>query len=108
MEIWEIEENISLLKVKLILTISPHLNSSSGDYLMGNEDNERPTEDNLADLIKGASSELASLSQGAKDYLVSLALDGKLDQHQTKGNINGWASELLKKLREGVVQNTAR
>lgn len=75
---------------------------------MGNEDDETPLEENLAGLINRASSNLASSNQRAKDYLVSLALEGELEQYQTIGSINRWASKLLNNLREGGIQNTAR
>jgi hypothetical protein len=54
----------------------------------------------LIDLINSVSSKLESTSQQAKEYLVSLAEKGLLENHQSKGSIEGWAVEILRKLRK--------
>jgi hypothetical protein len=56
-------------------------------------------ETNLKNIIDSASSNLNSYSVEARKYLISLAKDGSLEQHQTKGNITKFADELLRKLR---------
>jgi len=56
-------------------------------------------ETSLEKIIYSASSDLSSHSGEAREYLVSLAKDGSLEQHQTKGSITKFADELLKKLR---------
>lgn len=66
------------------------------------------SERNLTKLINSALSELGSLNQETKDYLISLAEDGSLKQHQTRGYIELWAAELLKKLLEGGRQDKAQ
>lgn len=63
-------------------------------------------ERSLADLITLASSELASSSQEAQKYLLSLVEDGALEQYQTKGCIKSWATKMLQKLHEEGGQDT--
>ena len=63
---------------------------------------------NLVRLIESASSELACLSHQARDYLISLAKEGKLEREQTKGSVERWAAELLKRINEGGNQDTTR
>ena len=58
-------------------------------------------EKNLEEIISSALSELKSHSSEASRYLISLAKNGSLEQHQTKGNIRELAEELLRKLQRG-------
>lgn len=58
-------------------------------------------EKSLEEIICLASSGLKSHSREARGYLISLAKDGSLEQHQTRGNITKLADDLLQKLREG-------
>ena len=60
---------------------------------------ESSDETSLDKIIDSASSDLSSLSPEARNYLISLAKNGSLEQHQTKGNITKLADELLQKLR---------
>lgn len=56
-------------------------------------------EKSLEEIITPALSELNSQSRAASDYLISLARNGSLEQHQSKGNVTEIAEELLRKLR---------
>lgn len=58
-------------------------------------------EKSLEEIICLASSGLNSHSREVRRYLISLAKDGSLEQHQTRGDITKLADELLQKLREG-------
>lgn len=58
-----------------------------------------PDETSLEKIIYLASSDLNLLGSEASEYLISLAKDGSLEQHQTKGSITKLADELLQKLR---------
>jgi hypothetical protein len=60
----------------------------------------------LVDLIGKSFSNYASISDEVKDHLISLAIEGKLTQHNSKGTIEQWTSELLKKLRERDANET--
>ena len=53
----------------------------------------------LGEIISSALSELSSQSKEASMYLISLANNGSLEKHQTKGNVAEMAKELLQKLR---------
>lgn len=53
----------------------------------------------LEKIICSSSSDLILLSSETSEYLISLAKDGSLKQHQTKGSITKLADELLQKLR---------
>lgn len=53
------------------------------------------TEKNLDEIISPALSELDSQSSEVSRYLISLAKDGSLEQHQTKGSITKLAEKLL-------------
>lgn len=56
-------------------------------------------EKSLEEIISSALSELSSQSNEASRYLVSLAKNGSLEKHQTRGNVAEMAEELLRKLR---------
>lgn len=58
-------------------------------------------EKSLEEIICFASSGLNTHSRAVLRYLISLAKDGSLEQHQTSGNITKLADEILQKLREG-------
>jgi len=63
---------------------------------------KKETDDkSLEEIISPALSELGSHSREARNYLISLAKNGSLEQHQTRGNIIETAEELLRKLRRG-------
>lgn len=55
----------------------------------------------LEEIIGSALSELGSHCKEAGEYLASLARNGSLEHHQTRGNITEIAEELLQKLRGG-------
>jgi len=57
-----------------------------------------PEEKSLEETISPALSELSSHSSEACRYLISLAKNGSLEQHQTKGRIMGVAGKLLRML----------
>ena len=58
-------------------------------------------EKSLEEIISSDLSELDSHSKEAGEYLASLARNGSLERHQTKGDITKIAEELLQKLRGG-------
>ena len=58
-------------------------------------------EKSLEKIISLALSELNSHGREASRYLISLAKNGSLEQHQTRGNITKLVEELLRKLRGG-------
>ena len=72
---------------------------------MGDKENSK-VEKTFIDLIDLSLSELGSISDEAKNHLISLAKEGALEQHQPKGTIEQWTYELLKKLRKGLTNET--
>lgn len=58
-------------------------------------------EKSLEEIISPTLSELNSHSREARRYLISLAKNSSLKQHQTRGNIAELAEGLLRKLRSG-------
>jgi hypothetical protein len=72
---------------------------------MTNKENSK-VEKTFIDLIVLSFSELGSISDEAKNHLISLAKKGALEQHQPRGTIEQWTSELLKKLRGGLTNET--
>lgn len=72
---------------------------------MGDKENSK-VEKTFTDLIDLSLSELGSISDEAKNHLISLAKEGALEQHQPKGTIEQWTYELLKKLRKGLTNET--
>jgi len=62
---------------------------------------KRFDEKGLEEIISPALSKLVSHSKEARKYLISLAKNGSLEQHRTRGNITELAEELLRKLRRG-------
>jgi hypothetical protein len=68
---------------------------------MRNGNSSTHQENDLASLINSALSGLSDIAPKVKEYLISLAQDGSLAQQQSKGSFEGWASELLRKAREG-------
>ena len=73
--------------------------------MVSNEERQS-RENDLTNIINSTSSELASLSEQTKDYLFSLVENGLLEQYQSRGRIELWTTELLKKLRAGGEENT--
>jgi hypothetical protein len=57
---------------------------------------------NLAELIRSLSSELEFHNEKVVNYLSSMAQNGSLETHQTKGNIAKIADQLLEKVRGDV------
>lgn len=60
---------------------------------------KRFDEKSLEEIISSALSELSSQSNEASTYIISLAKNGSLEKHQTRGNVAEMAKELLHKLR---------
>ncbi|MCK4477684.1 hypothetical protein KAU88_04055 [Candidatus Bathyarchaeota archaeon] len=72
---------------------------------MGNTENSQ-VEKTLTDLVNLSLSERESITDEAKNHIRSLAKEGALEQYQTKGTIEQWTYELLKKLRKGLTNET--
>jgi len=90
---------IAHAKVMEVRKLVPGQNEE-GAHATG-EKNKEFDEKSLEEIINPALSELSSQSNETSRYLASLARNGFLEQHQTRGNITEIAEELLRKLREG-------
>ena len=54
----------------------------------------------IVDLISTSFSKFGSLTNKVQNHLISLAAEGNLTRHNSKGTIEQWAADLLKELRE--------
>ena len=72
---------------------------------MGDTENSK-VEKTITHLVNLSLSEREGITDEAKNHLMSLAKKGSLEQYQTKGTIEQWTYELLKKLRKGLTNET--
>jgi len=52
----------------------------------------------LSSLIDSAATDLATISEEAKNYLLSITEDKLLEQHRSEGCIQQWTASLLQKV----------